>query len=382
MSVKVINHIYYGTDDVPKARSLTQTTRRLPDEPSNDDVAPSGTSASRATQSASSMYCPPTPASMPSSPESPKTRRELQRALMRKDVLGEQAAKTVEVEEDPSREPPARTLTWFVTEVLCCSHTSINVLQVALVYLAGAKPEIHNQLRIAADRQAELTIQITGSTNLNSLIPQVVSSITALLRFDGSLNVDLNKFHNLIPFSRIHFPPAAYAPIISAAKATHEQNSVGELTYSCFEPGNQTVKCGPSDDKLMACCLLFHGDVVPNNVQGAIKDIKTKRVVQFANWCPTGFKLGICNEPPTCIPGGDSAKVACSLCILSNTSSISAWSCLEQQFDLLCSERAVVRQCAGKDTEKAEFFYTHENSAMLEKDYEAICADSMGDEEC
>ncbi|KAG8680624.1 alpha-tubulin [Ceratobasidium sp. 394] len=199
MSVKVINHIYYGADDIPKARSPTQTTRRLPDELSNNDVAPSGTSASRATQSAGSMYCPPTPASMPSSPESPKTRRERQRASMRKDVLGEQAAKTVEVEEDPSREPPARTLTWFVTEVLCCSRTSINVLQVALAYLAGAKPEIHNQLRIAANRQAELAIQITGSTNLNSLIPQVVSSVTALLRFDGSLNVDLNKFHNLIP---------------------------------------------------------------------------------------------------------------------------------------------------------------------------------------
>ncbi|KAJ7934033.1 alpha tubulin [Mycena leptocephala] len=36
--------------------------------------------------------------------------------------------------------------------------------------------------------------------NLNRLIAQVVSSITASLRFDGSLNVDLNKFQtNLVP---------------------------------------------------------------------------------------------------------------------------------------------------------------------------------------
>jgi len=163
MSVKVINHIYYGADDIPKARSPTQTTRRLPDEQSSSDNVAAGPSASRMTQTAGAMYCPPTPASMPSSPESPKTRRERQRASMRKDVLGEQAAKaTVEVEDDPSREPPARTLTWFVTEVLRRSRTSINVLQVALAYLAGAKPEIHNQLRIAADRQAELAIQIAG----------------------------------------------------------------------------------------------------------------------------------------------------------------------------------------------------------------------------
>lgn len=67
----------------------------------------------------------------------------------------------------------------------------------------------------------------------------------------------------------------------------------------------------------MACCLLFRGDVVPNDVQAAIKNIKTKRTAQFVDWSPTGFKLGICNEPPTCIPGGDLAKVDRSLCMLS-----------------------------------------------------------------
>ena len=39
----------------------------------------------------------------------------------------------------------------------------------------------------------------------------VVSSITASLRFDGSLNVDLNEFQtNLVPYPRIHFPLVAY----------------------------------------------------------------------------------------------------------------------------------------------------------------------------
>ena len=39
-----------------------------------------------------------------------------------------------------------------------------------------------------------LDIERPSYTNLNRLIGQVVSSITASLRFDGALNVDLNEF--------------------------------------------------------------------------------------------------------------------------------------------------------------------------------------------
>ena len=56
-------------------------------------------------------------------------------------------------------------------------------------------------------------------TNLNRLIAQIISSITASLRFDGALNVDLTEFQtNLVPYPRIHFPLATYGPVMSAAK--------------------------------------------------------------------------------------------------------------------------------------------------------------------
>ena len=116
--------------------------------------------------------------------------------------------------------------------------------------------------------------------------------ISASLRFDGALNVDLTEFQtNLVPYPRIHFPLATYAPVISAEKAYHEQLTVSEITNSCFEPANQMVKCDPRHGKYMACCLLYRGDVVPKDVNAAIATIKTKRTIQFVDWCPTGFKV-------------------------------------------------------------------------------------------
>jgi hypothetical protein len=54
---------------------------------------------------------------------------------------------------------------------------------------------------------------------------------------------------NAASFPRIHFPLATYAPLLSADKATHEQNSVSEMTFACFEQGNQMVKCDPKEGK-------------------------------------------------------------------------------------------------------------------------------------
>ena len=41
----------------------------------------------------------------------------------------------------------------------------------------------------------------------------------------------------------------------------------------------------------VATCLLYRGDVVPKDVQAAVASIKTKRTIQFVDWCPTGFKV-------------------------------------------------------------------------------------------
>jgi tubulin alpha len=100
----------------------------------------------------------------------------------------------------------------------------------------------HTDICVVLDNEAiydicrrSLNIERPTYTNLNRLIAQVISSLTASLRFDGALNVDMNEFQtNLVPYPRIHFMLSSYAPVLSAYNAEHSSLNVNEITTAAF----------------------------------------------------------------------------------------------------------------------------------------------------
>jgi len=227
--------------------------------------------------------------------------------------------------------------------------------------------------------QNSLGIGRPSYSDLNRLIAQVISSLTASLRFDGSLNVDINEFQtNLVPYPRIHFMLCSYAPVISAEKAYHETMSVSELTNAVFEPQNMMARCDPRHGKYMACCLMYRGDVVPKDVTQSIAAIKNKKSIQFVDWCPTGFKCGINSQAPTQIPGSPLAAVKRAVCMLSNSTAIGeVFSAIDHKFDLMYTKRAFVHWYVGEGMEEGEFQEAREDLAALEKDYEEVGRDTV-----
>lgn len=206
----------------------------------------------------------------------------------------------------------------------------------------------------------------------------MVSSITASLRFNGALNVDMNEFQtNLVPYPRIHFPLASYAPFIPISKAVHEQVTVNDLTSELFKNENQMVKCDCRQGKYMACCVLYRGDVNPKDVNSAISEMKVRRNIQFVDWSPTGFKIGINNKPPTVVEGGDLARVSRGCSMLASTTAIAeAWAQIDHKFDLMYSKRAFVHWFTGEGIEESQFLEARENLAALEMDYKEAGTDS------
>merc|ERR1712032_525194 len=175
-----------------------------------------------------------------------------------------------------------------------CVHSLLEHTDVAVMYDNEA---IYDVCRRCLD------IERPTYTNLNRIIAQITSSLTASLRFDGALNVDITEFQtNLVPYPRIHFMLASYAPIISAEKAYHEQLSVSEITNSVFEPASMLTKCDPRHGKYMAVCLMYRGDVVPKDVNAAV--LPSRPSARFSSWTgvrPVSSAASTTSHPLWCL---------------------------------------------------------------------------------
>ncbi|XP_019524320.1 PREDICTED: tubulin alpha-1 chain-like [Hipposideros armiger] len=186
-----------------------------------------------------------------------------------------------------------------------------------------------------------LSIERPTSPNLNHLSSQIVSSITSSLRLDGGLNVDLTEFQtNLAPYPHIHVPLTTCA-LASLLRNPTMSDSAAQITSVCSEPANYVVKFDPRHGTYMTCCLVNCDDMVPKGTSAAIATIKTKRTIQFVDWCPAGFKVGINYQLPTVVPDGDLAKTQQAVCMLSNTTAIDeAWAWLDYKSDMMYARRA------------------------------------------
>merc|ERR1712113_1201731 len=71
-----------------------------------------------------------------------------------------------------------------------------------------------------------------------------------------------------------------------------------------------------------ATCLMYRGDVTVSQVNRAIEKIKIKEHVEFVDWSPCGFKVGISHTAPSMKPEGDLAQVNRAVCMIANSTSV------------------------------------------------------------
>jgi len=251
----------------------------------------------------------------------------------------------------------------------------------------------HTEVSVLLDNEAiygicqkQLDIKRPSYNDLNKIISKVISSMTASLRFDGELNVDLGEFQtNLVPFPRLHFMTTALAPVISQKKATHEAQTIREITDHVFQPQNMLVKYAdfdPVEDKYMAISVNYRGEIKSKEANATVQWLKQNNKIAFVEWCPTGFKIGLNEVPADPVPEDVMAKAKRNVTMIGNNVAVSRvfTERITKKYDMMYSQRAFVHWYVGEGMEEGEFSEAREDLGFLEKDYLDVVTEQASDE--
>lgn len=228
-----------------------------------------------------------------------------------------------------------------------------------------------------------LDIERPTYSNLNDIISQVTASITASTRFEGGINTDLNTIQtNTVPYPRVKFLMATYAPLISPEKASYEPLTVSDMTKTCFDHSAKTLSMDLNVGNIISSCILYRGLITAGEINSAISDLKCQKSLRFTKWVPSPIKVGQVHQPPT-HDGYEMASVQQAVCTLTNhCAQETLWDRLNRKFDLLYSKRAYLHWYHSYGMEKNEFACAREELAAVEKDYYYENNDSWGCSGC
>lgn len=143
----------------------------------------------------------------------------------------------------------------------------------------------------------------TALGDLNRLVAEVMSGVTASLRFSGQLNSDLRKLAvNLIPFPRLHFLMVGQSPVLSVDEYT--SSDVKHLVKEMTSPQNMMVNCDPRTGRYLTASAIFRGaDLSTQEVEAALRWLQYKGSAHFVDWLPDNLQAAVCNVPPVSPPG-------------------------------------------------------------------------------
>ncbi|XP_033105674.1 tubulin beta chain-like [Anneissia japonica] len=221
------------------------------------------------------------------------------------------------------------------------------------------------------------TLKLPSPTygDLNLLLSQSMSGITASLRFPGQLNADLRKLAvNMVPFPRMHFFMPGFAPLISRSSTEYTNMSVAELTQQMFDSRNMMAACDPRHGRYLTAAALFRGRLSMKEVEQELYKIQSKNSSNFVEWIPNNIKTAVCDIPPKNLP------MAASF-IGNNTALQEIFKRIGEQFSAMFRRKAFIHSYCGEGMDETEFTEAEANMNDLISEFQQYEDYAEGEEQ-
>ena len=135
--------------------------------------------------------------------------------------------------------------------------------------------------------------------DLNALITEVLTGITASMRFTGFLTVEVSMremITNLVPLPGLHFLTPSFAPLTPPEQSKFEEIGAESMILALFDDDSFFAACKPSEGRYMAAAVLHRGIMDDKaNADAALAAMRDK--IPLTSWIPTAFKIGYVETP-------------------------------------------------------------------------------------
>jgi len=200
---------------------------------------------------------------------------------------------------------------------------------------------------------------------MNGITASLMLNLTSSVRFEGSLNVDINEITmNMVPFPRLHFLTTSMSPIWSpgGARGGRAPRGLEQVFSDALQERNMLVHASPRSHTTLACAMLMRGDVSISDVNRCMA--RVKKDLRMVSWNRDGFKLGLCSKPPV---GMDQSL----LCLQNNTGIQGSFRSMLGRFDKLYSRQFYLHHYT-QYIDQASFDFAREDVRQLVDDYRAL----------
>ncbi|GMF62904.1 unnamed protein product [Phytophthora fragariaefolia] len=192
---------------------------------------------------------------------------------------------------------------------------------------------------------------------MNNIVARLLTNLTSSMRFEGSLNVDLNEITtNLVPFPKLHFLLSSMSPVFATSDPRQQPRRLNQMFSDAFqkyvEPlrqrllsvvcwnsltlcgyarDHQLIRANPRASVFLACGLLMRGNVEVSDINANIQRLQSE--VRMIHWNQEGFKVGVCSVSPV----GQKSSL---LCLSNNCCIRETFERLNTRFHKLYSRKA------------------------------------------